>query len=493
MLRIPPRAFTASALLGALALSTSASARESAADCVARIEVGPGAGTSPGPVVDVAWRCRAPGDAREVRFIAGHAATAAALGDIKDAGGTTVPRDGDAWIVSVVDGVATLRYRLDVGALARGVDSVASAVARGGGVAAVASTWLLEPRLPGVAVPALDLAIATAPGHVFAAGLPETAGVWRVRGQTLRFVGYTALGRVALQRVPVPSPATSAGRPAHIDLAILDGALAVTPAELALWTRRTAEMTAGYWGGFTVERMLLVALPTAGRRGIGYGRTVPGAGMTVIVQVGSASTPANLQDDWVLPHEFVHSGMPFLRGAAWLMEGAATYVEPITRARAGWRTEASVWREWIDSMPRGLAALDAGLAGGSPYWGGALFLLLTDIEIRRATSGAKGIEDCLRGARDRGGVLAPTERWPLAAYVEACDAALGAPVMAGMVARHLGASRRVDLAALWRDLGVRADGDGVAFDDTAPLAAIRLSIVMGPPDRKPVAVPPLVR
>jgi hypothetical protein len=34
----------------------------------------------------------------------------------------------------------------------------------------------------------------------------------------------------------------------------------------------------------------------------------------------------------------------------------------------------------------------------------------------------------------------------------------------------------VDLAALWKRLGVRVDGGRVVFDDGAPLAALRLAI-----------------
>jgi hypothetical protein len=33
-----------------------------------------------------------------------------------------------------------------------------------------------------------------------------------------------------------------------------------------------------------------------------------------------------------------------------------------------------------------------------------------------------------------------------------------------------------DLAALWRDLGLKLQGESLAFDDAAPLAAIRKSI-----------------
>jgi hypothetical protein len=37
-----------------------------------------------------------------------------------------------------------------------------------------------------------------------------------------------------------------------------------------------------------------------------------------------------------------------------------------------------------------------------------------------------------------------------------------------------------DLDALWRDLGVRLRDDGIEFDDTAPLAAIRAAITEAP-------------
>ena len=37
-----------------------------------------------------------------------------------------------------------------------------------------------------------------------------------------------------------------------------------------------------------------------------------------------------------------------------------------------------------------------------------------------------------------------------------------------------------DLAALWRDLGLRPRGEALEFDDTAPLAAIRKAITARP-------------
>ena len=113
-----------------------------------------------------------------------------------------------------------------------------------------------------------------------------------------------------------------------------------------------------YWQGFTARQALLGLVPVTHRRGVGYGRSVPGGGVTVMVEVGTDVDRRRLFDDWVLTHELIHTGMPFIRrGGTWFMEGAATYVEPIIRARAGWKTEEEVWREWVDNMPQGRAGL----------------------------------------------------------------------------------------------------------------------------------------
>ena len=76
-------------------------------------------------------------------------------------------------------------------------------------------------------------------------------------------------------------------------------------------------------------------------------------------------------------HEFLHLGSPLMRDEGpWLNEGIATFYEPVLRARAGWKTEDEVWREWISQMPRGMPAMtEIGLSNagrGGIYWGGAV-------------------------------------------------------------------------------------------------------------------------
>ncbi len=443
------------------------------ADCIANVRL-EDRGPERAPSLAVAFTCRTDGT---VRFVADSAATTAHLRDARDGSDSPIEGGDGTWSVQARGGNATLRYSFDLSAYARDVDRVTAAVERGGAAMAILSTWLPEPRLPSGAVPVIDIRVAAPPELKAAIALPPVDGGWRLQGTTVRFAGYGVIGRFDREQMRLPA---AGGGSATLDIARLDGALAVSRPELMDWIRKTALAHVEYWQGFTTSRVLLAVVPTPGRPRVVFGRVVPGGGVSVMLQVGSRATSPELWDDWILPHEFVHTGMPMITGRAnWFMEGAATYVEPVIRARAGFKREAEVWREWIEQMPRGLSALRSGMSGGSPYWGGGLFMLLSDIEIRRATSGAKGLEHCLRGALRAGGDMTPAERWPLATFAQRCDTALGRPVMAMMLERHLGRSVEVDLPALWRDLGVTLNGARIETDDSAPLAWIRRILVMG--------------
>jgi len=237
--------------------------------------------------------------------------------------------------------------------------------------------------------------------------------------------------------------------------------------------------------------MLLVLVPMPQRRGIAYGRTVPGGGPTVMIEVGAGLDQRRLFDDWVLVHELIHTGMAFIRGrSTWFMEGAATYVEPIIRARAGWKTEEEVWREWVDNMPKGVQAFSSSMAnarGQENYWAGATFMLLADVSLRRATNGAKGLEDCLAGVLWSG--LDGARRATIVDYAAACDRVTATAVMSGLVERHFINAERVDLAALWKDLGISLVAGRIALDDNAPSARWRKLIVPGTHTPKRVKLP----
>lgn len=396
------------------------------------------------------------------------------------------------------DGVAEAHYRFDLSGFARAVDSTRLAVQRGSGVLAVLGSWLLEPQGYDRA-PTIDIRMATAPGLVFAAGLPRVGDAWRLNGVPVVAAGYTALGRLAYRELAVPAPGSlRPGRPpnqpgadAVLRVAILDGVGESARADLFDWVERTAQAQSNYWQGFTARQALLGLVPVTPRRGVGYGRSVPGGGVTMMVEVGTDVDRRRLFDDWVLTHELIHTGMPFIRrGGTWFMEGAATYVEPIIRARAGWKTEEEVWREWVDNMPKGVRAFSGSMAnarGQENYWGGATFMLLADVGLRRATNGTKGLEDCLAGVLWSG--LDGARRATVAEYAAACDRVTGTTAMSGLVERHFNNAEPVDLAALWKDLGISLVAGRIALDDSAPSARWRRLIVPGTHPPKRVKLP----
>jgi hypothetical protein len=440
----------------------------SAPDCTADVEV------ARDLVLDVRYRCRA----------------SVPLGFMTDDGRVAAHVSGlGASRVEPVNGLVEARYRYDLGAYARGVDNTRAAVERGGGVLAILGSWLLEPRGYERAA-TIDLRVQTPPGLSFAAGLPKVGDAWRLEGLSARFAGYTAIGQVALSELAVPLPGAlrtgAARRDGVLRLALLDGFAGGSRPELVDWVRLTTQAMSNYWQGFTAPQMLVGLVPSS-RRGVGYGRAVSGGGPSVMIEVGREVDKRRLFDDWVLVHELIHTGMPFIRGRAmWFMEGAATYIEPIIRARAGWKSEEDVWLEWVENMPLALPAFTAGLANASGrenYWGGALFMLMADVGLRRATQGTKGLEDCLSEALWAG--FHGARRATLEEYAQACDRGTGTTAMSALLDRHFTRASSVDLVEFWRELGVSRIGGRILLDDAAPLARWRKLIVMGPADRPP--------
>ena len=247
--------------------------------------------------------------------------------------------------------------------------------------------------------------------------------------------------------------------------------------------RRSANIVDGYYGRFPTSRLELQLQPQRGA-GVQGGQTFGGRGAFMRVRVGREVTPEQLMADWVLVHEMTHLALPDTGSEhAWLSEGIATYVEGVARVQAGNRTETDVWAEELHSMPRGLPqAGDAGLdnthSWGRTYWGGAMFCLLADVDIRERTHLRFGLQDALRAvARASGGL---TTDWPIERVLHTADAAVGATSLEDLYARMKDSPVAPDLKDLWRRLGVTQDGATVRLSDEAPLAAVRHAIMRAP-------------
>jgi hypothetical protein len=261
---------------------------------------------------------------------------------------------------------------------------------------------------------------------------------------------------------------------------VMDGQLKASTDEIAQWVRATALANTDLWRGFPVARSTVVMVPTPGEASVPTGHVIAVGGVMVTVLVGSDITPRALYDEWVLVHEFIHLGTPYIRDTgAWFNEGLATYLEPIVRYRAGWRSAQSVWEEWTGWMRRGVEPMSKGLENGSPYWGGALFALTADIQLRKLTGGRLGLEDCVRLILAKEGDVSVTAKTMDTLAIG--DGNSPEPVLTRLAAAHLSGAP-MDLDALFASLGVRkAAGGHIEFDDSAPLADVRHWLLEGGP------------
>jgi hypothetical protein len=368
------------------------------------------------------------------------------------------------------------RFTFDLGAFAAAEDDMGSAMPFGDAVLVTPAFLLPLPETERAVMLRFRLDFA-AGGGVLTALRPDRDGRYAVPLLRINEVGPLILGSIEGTSLP--------GDP-ELTLALPGDATAIAPEQLAAWVSAVAESNRRFWGQSPAKGGLAILIPSP-RGGVPFGRVLSLGGAVVTVLVGREATTRELYDDWVLVHEFLHLGSPLMRDTgAWLNEGIATFYEPVLRARAGWKSEDEVWREWMSQMPRGMPAMaSVGLqnAGrGGIYWGGALFVLMAEIESLQASGGKIGFSDCLRRVLAEGGDV--TVKRPTMKLLDRCDTLLGKPIIGPLAERHIAKGSAMDLDQLWRRLGVAMAADGsIAYDDKAELARLRPLIIWGGPDR----------
>ena len=267
----------------------------------------------------------------------------------------------------------------------------------------------------------------------------------------------------------------------QIDLAA--GDLDLPPADFVERIQEAAFTVARYYGRFPVRRARILIVPIAGAHGIVQGTTwgnrdgFPGF---TRLRIGQHTTKRELATEWVMTHELVHMAFASLPDDEhWLEEGIATYVEPIARAQVGELTPEKVWGDMVAGMPAGEPGRnDLGMnrthTWGRTYWGGALFCLMADVEIRKQTDNRKGLRDALRAITSAGGpstraglwrkYYEPATRPPARTFWRRCTpTGLMAPVM-------------IDLDRLWSQLGVDHANGNISINPVAPLSRIRVML-----------------
>jgi hypothetical protein len=270
---------------------------------------------------------------------------------------------------------------------------------------------------------------------------------------------------------------------AELTIGFAPGSIEMGRARVLHWIENSAQIVGAYYGQFPVSaaRILVVSVPGEGVR---TGQSFGYRGAATRVIVGQSVTESQFENDWVLIHEMIHFAFPDVEDEhVWMQEGLSTYVESIARVQAGARNASDVWRELVEQMPQGLPkpgdeGLDHTHTWGRTYWGGALFCLLADVQIRERTHNKFGLQHALRAIVKAGGVT--TAHWALDRALQVGDAAVGVPVLEELHDQFKDAPGHVDLDALWRDLGIHVADKQITFDDSAPLAEVRKSIMRAP-------------
>lgn len=266
---------------------------------------------------------------------------------------------------------------------------------------------------------------------------------------------------------------------AHIEVVVMAGELSIDRTDIETWVANAADVVIGYYGQFPVAAVQIGIEPVNGSRV--RGRIWAGSPAYIQMSVGEDVSPEDLHDDWRLIHELIHLAFPQIDSELlWIEEGLATYVEPIARAKRGAYPPEAVWDRFLEGMPFGAqqlsrSGLNEGRGWSRTYWGGALFCLLADVAIRNETNLRFGLEDALAGVVSAGGNI--EQAWTIDEILEVADSTVGTTTLSTLYSRVSREPLVVELEEIWYVLGVRSSAGSIFYDDSAPGAAIRRSIL----------------
>lgn len=300
-------------------------------------------------------------------------------------------------------------------------------------------------------------------------------GVYRLGCDDLIGPGFHTFGG-ARHRIPIGTR--------EVELAILPGAFRASQDEQVAWIRQAASEIAALRGGeLPVERLAVTLIPVEGdREASRFGQLLFSQPPSIAILAGERARAEDLREDWVVVHEMSHALLPRLHpDHAWFTEGFASWLQQVARVRSGRLDERTAWEDVVVGCRHGvreaggtnLGELSEQLsrrhAYRAVYWGGALFALELDLELRRITRGKVGLPELLAQLCAEVGA-----ECDLAAVAAKVDAVAGQPLFKRLCERHLDGEPLALKDELFPALGVTVGRNGkVRLDDGAPRAAER--------------------
>ncbi len=272
--------------------------------------------------------------------------------------------------------------------------------------------------------------------------------------KAFRYMGNVAIGRLTMQRVPVPGACITAVSPVEGDR--------VSAALETAWLTSAGRATAQILGHFPAANATVLSVPVRRENTpVMFGIATRGAIPAVSVLVGDSPASEALIADWTAVHEFIHLASPFVDwNEAWLSEGLATYYQEVVRAREGLITPQAAWRALKTGFARGrsertgrtlredTAQVYSNGAYTRVYWTGAAIAFLADVEYRRSSRGAHTLDEAMRRAEARIGETLTAQQ--LMVYM---DGELGG-TFANVAARYLDSTEFPDVETAFDWLAV---------------------------------------
>ena len=172
------------------------------------------------------------------------------------------------------------------------------------------------------------------------------------------------------------------------------------------------------------------------------------------VRVDRNASLEELEQDWHLRHELIHLSHPSLSRHRWFEEGLAVYAEFAMRLANGHLSPKDFWEELQDRIPESQENRTGGLDDSGNlshiYWGGTLYFLLADMEIRLQTDNRRSIHDAIRSWHKQGGNVSVA--WDIERTLSVADRATGTKTLSALYQRIGRGREQIDLNQLWSSL-----------------------------------------
>jgi M61 glycyl aminopeptidase len=403
-----------------------------------------------------------------------------------------------------------LSYRADLAAIAAQNDLDAG-MRLGDDLVGAPQLWLLRPDVQGDANAELGISLppgwsisapwrAQPPPHPQAAE-PSSAGalgrsiLFSIANTPANWSAAVAIGHFDEERIELPGGV--------LRLTILHGADAQQRTKLHDWLAHVSRAVLSAYGRLPLGDVQVLMLPISSlglahravaaiaARPVHFGQSIRGEGNALELLVDPSRPAAEFDADWIAVHELSHLMHPYLgdRGS-WLAEGLATYYQNILRARAGLLTPAQAWdrmrggfadasaKPYHETLEEAAENMHRSHGFDRIYWSGAAYWLTVDRDLRRASGGKLSMELALSRFRD---CCLPAYRgWRPEEFVAKLDALLGVKTFSQRYREFADMREFPDWKKLYAELGIRIDGEHLAFDAAAADAAAREAITSAP-------------